>query len=827
MFKKLSNQNVLVFLFLLSVFLLALHKVADTDVWMHLSFGRLLWELKAFPANEQFVYPSMDMPFSYTSWLFGLVYYLTYLAFNTYGIILLKAITIVAAFYILFSDSLRPHKNYIISIVVLTVIVIMVRHRFVERPDTFLMVFLSFSIFSLNAFVYNNKKYIYALPIIHTLWANSHASIALMFVPFLSFIVGGIIQQYLNKKVHSSQLTAHSKKEGEYITLPPDTMSLKQLKTITVIFALSFVASLVSPYFISQYLFGTQVLASPWFEQEITELRAPTWETNKWPYVITAVITLSFVLNMVASYRSKQKVDMSIIHLLLVLPFIVLSFTALRFVFLLGIVAGPVLARNISALFGSLQNRPLNKKIMLSIAGILIVVSTTLTLANVKPFEDPKKIFGFGINYNPIPEGALKYMDRNNITGRVFNLFQWGGYIVWRDFPKRTVFIDPRGYLSADLLEKSSIAGSRPSVLDDLHEKYGFEAILIAYPAADPALLQLQLPPEVDLALSHEGWSLVYWDDLSLLYLRKGGRYDPVIQKDAYVLVKPATGILSTRVALRDKEHREKIINELKRNITKTGSSKAYAFLGFVYNETGLYKDAIESFLQVKDLPFPMENHIIDAYNGIAYANARSGYLDKAISYYKKSLNRNKDATVFYNLGTVYMTKDEKAAIKYLSEALERNRSLTSIYPKLSNIYRRLGMFDKAEEIENMSREAAIISEGERHFKEGLRAYLQGRLDIAGHAFRASIEANPSNPAPYSNLGYIYFDMGMLNEAFRYQKRAIDIDPDFANAHYGLALIYREWAQTDLAKKHWKEYLRIEPEGHFSRKAKEEIELLK
>ena len=46
-------------------------------------------------------------------------------------------------------------------------------------------------------------------------------------------------------------------------------------------------------------------------------------------------------------------------------------------------------------------------------------------------------------------------MDRRNITGRVFNLFQWGGYITWRDFPKRTVFVDPRGYIPTDLLEKN------------------------------------------------------------------------------------------------------------------------------------------------------------------------------------------------------------------------------------------------------------------------------------------------------------------------------------------------------------------------------------
>ena len=187
----LSAHAIVIFLFLASVFLLALSKVADTDAWMHLSLGRLIWELKGLPSNEPFVYPSLDKPFAYNSWLFGLIYYLSYHAFNIYGVILLKAITITTAFYILLKDSLRPYKNHIVSIMVMTAVVVMSAHRFVERPDTFLMVFLSFSIFSLNAFVYNDKKYIYALPLTHMLWANSHASINLMFVPFCPLLLGG------------------------------------------------------------------------------------------------------------------------------------------------------------------------------------------------------------------------------------------------------------------------------------------------------------------------------------------------------------------------------------------------------------------------------------------------------------------------------------------------------------------------------------------------------------------------------------------------------------------------------------------------------------
>ena len=95
---------VLQILFLSSVFVLALIKIEDPDVWIHLSFGRLIWNLKGLPATEPFLYTMQGEPFSYSSWLFGVIYYAAYHALNVYGVILLKAITVTAAFYIFFKD---------------------------------------------------------------------------------------------------------------------------------------------------------------------------------------------------------------------------------------------------------------------------------------------------------------------------------------------------------------------------------------------------------------------------------------------------------------------------------------------------------------------------------------------------------------------------------------------------------------------------------------------------------------------------------------------------------------------------------------------------
>jgi tetratricopeptide (TPR) repeat protein len=794
-------RRLLQILFLASVFILALNEIEDPDVWLHLSFGRLIWNLRGFPPTEPFLYTMQGQPFSYSSWLFGLIYYGAYHAFDIYGIIVLKAITVTSALYILFRDSLRPHKNTIIAILVMSLIVITLRHRFVERPDTFTMVFLAFSIFSLNAFIYENKKYLYALPLVHMLWANSHSSINLMFVPFLAFLLGGLLQRSLAAKSE----------------LFKDAPSFLQLKIILLIFVASFASSLVSPYFINQYFFGTQFLASDWYKQTIMELMPPTWYTMKWPFIVAPAVLLSFGLN---------RKRISLTHLFLVLPFIALSFVASRFALFLSIVAGPIMVRNAAASLAATGWWDRFSSKILAYAGIAawIVLLTALVLTRVKPFVDdlPLQRFGFNVNYDFYPEGALRYMDKRNITGRMFNVFEWGQYITWRDYPKRMVFIDGRGYLTIDLLDKSTNELYVPGVLDELYARYGFESILL-----DGTVMGSPMAIETDSALKLQGWALVYWDDISFLYLKRGGRYNSVIQQDEYRYITRADGVSNALSLPSDRERLDQLIGELQRAIRESGSSMAFAFLGKVYNKFGLYQEAITSFSQVRAAPAAVDDPLLMRYYGIGYAYSQLGRLDEAIRSYNKALELSSDPIIYFNIGTVYIKKNEAGnAIKNFEKALNMNANIVQAYPLLISLYYESKRTDDAKRLEQRYRHVLLAEQSREHIRSGIQAYADRHYDVAVEEFKQSIELDPSNPVAYSNLGIAYYNSDMMNEAFESQRKALEIDPNYPGAYYGLALIYKKSGNVAMAKKYFEEYLRLEPSGLYSRNAKEYINSL-
>jgi hypothetical protein len=550
---KYFTERALVALFVIAVFLSVVNKIGDTDAWL------LIWTLQGLPETEPFMYPISDTPFSYNSWLFGLLCYLINTYIGEYGLVLLKAGAITTAFYALLRDSLKPYNNYVVAVVSMTAAAILSSYRFVLRPDIFFMVFLSFSVFSLDSLLYENKKYLYALPLIHVLWANMHASIIVMSVPFMAFIAGGLAQQYLTKR-------------GMHFRY---TLSPSQMKTISVVFIASFIATFLTPDFtFHQYFYGPKYLSSSWHMENIIENIFPT-NLKLLTYGITAVVLMSFVLN---------RKQLSLIHLFLVIPFLFLTFGAVRFLIVVAIIGFPIMARNISASLEGKGWKPTRALMVFSAAFIVLFSAVTVSQA-VK-----HKKFGFGLDHSQMPKGAIEYMDRRNIHGRMLNSYTFGQYITWTSYPGRTVFVDARGHLPAELLDKMLEFRYSRRILDELYDEYGFESILTKYANAT----------ELHAPSTHPQWALVYWDDVSLLYLRRGGKYDEVIREDEYRFVRPELTPLSLIENPPDKVHRRNLIDELTRNIqevTDAETSRAHTLLGYAYYSEGEVERALEHLL--------------------------------------------------------------------------------------------------------------------------------------------------------------------------------------------------------------------------------------
>ncbi len=71
------------------------------------------------------------------------------------------------------------------------------------------------------------------------------------------------------------------------------------------------------------------------------------------------------------------------------------------------------------------------------------------------------------------------------------------------------------------------------------------------------------------------------------------------------------------------------------------------------------------------------------------------------------------------------------------------------------------------------------------------------------------------------NLGNIAHDLGAYAEARRLYERAVRLAPDYADAHFYLALTLEKLGLSAEARPHWRAYRMLEPRGEWARLARE------
>ena len=788
-----------------SAFLLALTRIDDPDAFTHLALGRDLVQQRGFPAHEPFSFGSLDLPYYNSEWLFDVVFYLAYLIGGTAGVIVLKSAIVALVAWIVWLDS-RPGDGSqtdsapgrLVRSAVLAVVVVMMHHRFVERPDIALMVFLTFTIYALNAWIRSGRRFIFWLPLVQILWANTHPSIIVGLVPFIAVLGGGVGLQVGGRIL------------ARWWRLPVAAIpSWRRLGVVAAVLVGVLAASLLNPYRLDPLTLPFTLADQPWFRQEILELQPPRFGAWPGPFVLTGLLLLSFVATVPQA---------PLIPALLVLPFVRLGLSAVRFVFLLELVGGPILARNLASLVARVPGRLAPRLVLggATAAAALAVLTVVTTAAGVGPLADTRKAAGVGVNTRWAPEGALRYLDAHGVEGRLFNAFHFGGYIEWRDFPRRAPIVDGRGHAHGGLLEEIHFARVYPQHLERLRERYGLDAAVMDYPSYSGARAEDVLGPDADAALASPDWALVYWDDIALVYLPRRGRHAATIVRDEYRLVKPANGAAGIARLMEDPSRAAAVGAELARNVQETGSSLGWLLSGYAAPDSDA---AIAAFERVRD-----PGRRFEAEQGIATAYWRRKDFARATAAFDRALDLEPAVTILYNAGLVRAhAGDDRGAIRYLRRAQRADPNLAPVYPALVEAYRRLGDEAGAADLGPAFLAAATRAKLEQHVAAALRLMSAGRTAEADGEVAAALRLDPRSAAALSAQGYVRMAERRLDEATQAQQDALAADPGYARAHWALAQIARARGDARVARVHLAAFVKLAPRTYEAWRAKEEL----
>lgn len=125
--------------------------------------------------------------------------------------------------------------------------------------------------------------------------------------------------------------------------------------------------------------------------------------------------------------------------------------------------------------------------------------------------------------------------------------------------------------------------------------------------------------------------------------------------------------------------------------------------------------------------------------------------------------------------------------------------------------------------------------EAEKHFEEAVRirpyymkaqiylaliSYERGDYDEAVERYEEALQGSPNHPSradAENNLGAVLFAQGKNEEAATHYYRAIQLKPNYANAHYNLAKALAATGRRGEAAAHYREALRIAPDHPYAR----------
>jgi tetratricopeptide (TPR) repeat protein len=128
-------------------------------------------------------------------------------------------------------------------------------------------------------------------------------------------------------------------------------------------------------------------------------------------------------------------------------------------------------------------------------------------------------------------------------------------------------------------------------------------------------------------------------------------------------------------------------------------------------------------------------------------------------------------------------------AIAETEQALRLDPSLVRAHINLIILYGRTGNLAKAEEHYQAVVKLNPNGFPEAHYDHGVLLAEGGKLDEAEKEYRRALEIDPTYADAHNNLGYLLERQGRLAEAATEYRKAIEAKPDSRQAHFNLGRI--------------------------------------
>lgn len=454
----------------------------DGDTGRHLAVGRTILATGQIPRADIFSHTMSGLPLAPHEWLAQVVFALANQVFGLGGVTLLTALVLAVAFRLVYAEARRRSSLPILSLLITLLGLAAASIHFLARPHIFTLLFVTLWVGLLERMREGKPLSPLWLGLVMLVWANMHGAFIAGFVIGAAYLADALWEDAKHRPLRLSRLS----------------------RTLLIGGGAALVVSLLNPVGIGVWKTALDFLSNRYLVGHTQEYLPPNFQQAAF-YPFLVMIGLSVWL------AGGKDLRIPLCGRLLLAGWTVMGLFSARNIPLYAVVAVPILSTALAQQVRGWRWEKIETAIVTvenQLRGaIWIPLSVTVLILSLLFVPAVRELNRF--DPQTFPVAAVNWLERNPQSGRMFNYFPWGGYLLYRLYPEYRVFIDGQTDFYGEALTREyetviTVAPGWGQVLT----RYAVNWVIVP---ADQALGQ---------ALRQAGWQEIYRDATAVILRR-------------------------------------------------------------------------------------------------------------------------------------------------------------------------------------------------------------------------------------------------------------------------------------------------------------------
>ncbi|MGC2260363.1 MAG: hypothetical protein WA437_19480 [Candidatus Sulfotelmatobacter sp.] len=496
---------------------LAVRLLGDAGIGWHIRTGQLILATHAIPHADPFSSTMSGQPWFAWEWLYDvLVGWLDNVA-GLNGVVFFTASIIALTFSWTFRLLLRRRTSFPVALVLVLLAASASMIHFFARPHVVSWLFTVVWFCVLDSSTGTNhdsdapnvrehSRYLWLLPLSMILWANIHGGFLLGFVLLAIYWLAAIWEGFRLK-------------EGRIEDALRKIRAAKRIRDLTLIGLLSAVATLANPYGWKLHVHIYHYLSNRFLMDHIDEFQSPNFHG-----VAQKCFAALLLLTLIAfAAKRRETAGVRFSEALIILFAVYSGLYAARNIPVSGLLLILVIGPRLSDALQSLGQRrtaldstsPPFFQRMQNIEGVLhghfwpiAALALTCWIIFHGGALGTKQLVNAHFDANRFPSHAVDYFKSQNLPGPILAPDSWGGYLIYRLYPRVKVAVDDRHDFYGEQFLKS--------YLKMMHVEPGWENFLEQYPVRYILISKGSALANILAETPH--WQPVYSDDVAIAF---------------------------------------------------------------------------------------------------------------------------------------------------------------------------------------------------------------------------------------------------------------------------------------------------------------------